>query len=228
MNGHGGLYGQPADRLSDHQSAMRLPSALPRSRGNMQRQDLISTNPNVHQPFQQSSSPWLPEYPDPGLIDRVDLWDEILQSNAMLQPNAMLQSNATPDFRTATTVNEAQSEADAPASATRSSRNRTGADAGFSSADVNAGREDSGHESLRSTRLSKRVKASSQHDHTGAEREGRIRKVSKLSLKIAEGKAPKKGSLGPDGQVRIRPDGLMEFRDVDNPMWSKLILSEHI
>ena len=182
MNGHGGRYGQPVDRLSDHQSAMRLPSALPRSRGNMQRQRMISTNPNVHQPFQQSSSLGLLEYPDPGLIDRGDLWDGMVQSNAM------------PDFRAATTVNEAQSEADAPAS----------------------------------TRLSKRVKASSRHDHTGAEREGRIRKVSKLSLKIAEGKAPKKGSLGPDGQVRIRPDGLMEFRDVDNPMWSKFILSEHI
>ena len=198
---------------------------------------MISTNPNVHQPFQQSSSlgllechdpglidqPFqqssslgLPEYPDPGLIDRGDLW------------NGMLQSNAMPDFRAAPTVNEAQSEADAPASVTRSSRNRTGADAGFSSADVNASREDFGHESRRSTTLSKRVKASSRHDHTGAEREGRIRKVSKLSLKIAEGKAPKKGSLGPEGQVRIRPDGLMEFRDVDNPIWSKLILGEQI
>lgn len=183
---------------------------------------MISTNPNVHQPFQQSSSLKPLEYPDPGLIDRGDLWDEMLQSNAVLQSNAM------PDFRAAITVNEAQSEADAPASATQSSRNRTVADAGFSSAGVNASREDSGHESRRSTRPSKRVKASSQHDHPGAEREGRIRKVSKLSLKIAEGKAPKKGSLGPDGQVRIRPDGLMEFRDVDNPMWSKLILSEHI
>ena len=182
----------------------------------MQWQGMISTNPNVHQPFQQSHSRGVLEYPDPSLIDRGDLWDGMLQSNAM------------PDFRAATTVNEAQSEADAPVSTTQSSRNQTGADAGFSSADVNASREDSEHESRRSTRPSKRVKASSQHDHPGAEREGRIRKVSKLSLKIAEGKAPKKGSLGPDGQVRIRPDGLMEFRDVDNPMWSKLILSEHI
>ena len=182
----------------------------------MQWERMISTNPNVHQPFQQSSSLGLLEYPDPGLIHRGHVWDGMLQSNAM------------PEFRAATTVNEAQSEADAPASATRSSRNQTGADAGFLSADVNASREDSGHESRRLTRLSKRVKASSRHDHPGAEREGRIRKVSKLSLKIAEGKAPKKGSLGPDGQVRIRPDGLMEFRDVDNPMWSKLILSEHI
>lgn len=217
MTGHGGRYGQPAaDHLSDYQSAMRLPSALPRSQGNMQWQGMISTHPNVHQPFQQSSSLGLLEYPNPGLIHHGDLWDGMVESNAM------------PDFRAATTVNEAQSEADAPALATRSSRNRTGADAGFSSGDVNASREDPGYESRTSTRLSKRVKASSQHDHPGAEREGRIRKVSKLSLKIAEGKAPKKGSLGPDGQVRIRPDGLMEFRDVDNPMWSKLILSEHI
>ena len=177
---------------------------------------MISTNPDVHHLFQQSSSLGLLEYPDAGLIDRGDLWDGMLQSNAM------------PDSRAATTVNEAQSEADTSASATRSSRKRTGADAGFSSADVDANLEDTGHESRRSTRLSKRVKASSRHDHSGAEPEGRIRKVSKLSLKIAEGKAPKKGSLGPDGEIRIRPDGLMEFRDVDNPIWSKLILNEHI
>ena len=52
------------------------------------------------------------------------------------------------------------------------------------------------------------------------EEEKRERKVSKYNKKIAEGKGPEKGSLGPKGVVRIR-DGQMEFRDVNNPEWSK-------
>ena len=52
------------------------------------------------------------------------------------------------------------------------------------------------------------------------EKENRERKISKYNQKIAEGKGPEKGSLGPKGAVRIR-DGQMEFKDVNNPEWSK-------
>ena len=52
------------------------------------------------------------------------------------------------------------------------------------------------------------------------EKEKRERKVSKYNQKVAEGKGPEKGSLGPKGVVRIR-GGQMEFRDVNNPEWSK-------
>lgn len=38
-----------------------------------------------------------------------------------------------------------------------------------------------------------------------------------------EGRAPTKGSLGPIGEVRTGDDGQMEFRDVDDPMWSKTL-----
>ena len=222
MDSHGRPYGQPTDSLSDHQRAMRLPGALPRSREDMQRPRMISTGPDIHWPSQQWSPLTLSEHPDASLIDDDGLWDGVLWPNAV------------PESRAAPTIDEAQLGADAPAPeetnsyATSSFRKRTGADAGFLTTDVNANLEDSGHDSWRLTRQSKCIKVSSGHDHTGVERERRIRKVSKLSLKIAEGKAPKKGSLGPNGEIRIRPDGLMEFRDVDNPMWSKRILSEHV
>ena len=52
------------------------------------------------------------------------------------------------------------------------------------------------------------------------EKENRERKISKYNQKVAEGKGPEKGSLGPKGEVRIR-DGQMEFKDVNNPEWSK-------
>ncbi|KAM0804759.1 hypothetical protein BDR22DRAFT_959851 [Usnea florida] len=51
------------------------------------------------------------------------------------------------------------------------------------------------------------------------EKENRERKVSKYKKRLAEGKGPEKGSLGPKGEVRIR-GGEMEFRDVNNPEWT--------
>ena len=72
---------------------------------------------------------------------------------------------------------------------------------------------------------SKRGKANKYKNHgdegeNEKEEEKRERKVSKYNQKMAEGKGPEKGSLGPKGVVRIR-DGQMEFRDVNNPVWSK-------
>lgn len=61
------------------------------------------------------------------------------------------------------------------------------------------------------------------HDDEGEneqEKEKRERKVSKFNQKIAEGKGPERGLLGPKGAVRIR-DGQMEFKDLNNPKWSK-------
>ena len=52
------------------------------------------------------------------------------------------------------------------------------------------------------------------------EKDKRERKVSKYNQKLAKGKGPEKGSLGPKGVVRMRGDQ-MEFRDVNNPEWSK-------
>ena len=52
------------------------------------------------------------------------------------------------------------------------------------------------------------------------EEDRRERKISKYNQKIAEGKGPEKGSLGPKGMVRIRA-GQMEFKDLNNPEWSK-------
>ena len=59
------------------------------------------------------------------------------------------------------------------------------------------------------------------HDDEGEnEKEKRERKVSKYNQRIAEGKGPERGLLGPKGAVRIR-DGQMEFKDLNNPKWSK-------
>ena len=59
------------------------------------------------------------------------------------------------------------------------------------------------------------------HDDEGeSEKEKRERKVSKYNQRIAEGKGPERGLLGPKGAVRIR-DGQMEFKDLNNPKWSK-------
>ena len=70
------------------------------------------------------------------------------------------------------------------------------------------------------SRRSKANKYKANGDEGEIEKEKRERKVSKYNQKIAEGKGPEKGSLGPKGVVRIR-DGQMEFKDANNPEWSK-------
>ena len=108
--------------------------------------------------------------------------------------------------------------------ATQSSKKRTSAEAGLS-----ANAEDN-HEdvtSRRSTKRSTRTKVTSKHNGAGDEAEEKVRKVSKLNAKIAEGKGPKKGAHGPNGEVRIREDGRMEFRDADFREWSKPMHSKH-
>lgn len=104
--------------------------------------------------------------------------------------------------------------------ATRSSRKRSSA-----TADLSSDSEASSEDLRSSTRLSKRIKASPKCKGTG---NGRTRKVSKQEQKIAEGKIPQKGSLGPKGEIRPRDDGRMEFRDTNNPEWSKHIPCRHI
>ena len=71
------------------------------------------------------------------------------------------------------------------------------------------------------SRRSKAIKYKTNGDGgENEEKEKRERKVSKYKKRLAEGKGPEKGSLGPKGEVRIR-DGEMEFRDMNNPEWSK-------
>lgn len=102
----------------------------------------------------------------------------------------------------------------------RSSRKRSSAATGVS------GNAEASDEDLRSsTGQSKRIRASPKCNDTG---NGRTRKVSKQEQKIAEGKVPQKGSLGPIGEVQKRTDGRMEFRDTNNPEWSKYIPCRHI
>lgn len=137
--------------------------------------------------------------------------------------NNISQSEAAP------TLAEVHAEAEVPAPintakrVTRSSKKRTRVDADLVSTDVEDSLEDKTAGSRRSTRRCKSVKTSSRYNNAGNESEDgvkKIRKVSKLNAKIAEGKGPKRGSLGPNGEVRTREDGRMEFRDLDNPEWS--------
>lgn len=138
-----------------------------------------------------------------------------------------MQSYPVPDSRPSPSIPEAQPEADtfepniSSQRVTQSSRKRTSADAGFVSAEAEDNLEDATFESQTSTRRSKRTKTSPKNNETGDKDERRVRKISKLKLKITQGRAPKKGALGPNGEVRTREDGRMEFRDADNPEWSK-------
>ena len=131
--------------------------------------------------------------------------------------------------RAAPTSLQTEKEADMPVPeenskrATQSSKKRTSADAGLS-ADAEDILKDATSGSQKSTRQSKRTKVSSK-DNDGDKGEEKIRKISKLKAKIANGKGPKKGSLGPNGEVRTREDGRMEFRDANNPEWSKYMHS---
>lgn len=110
---------------------------------------------------------------------------------------------------------DAPASVDSSEATTRSSRKRSSSTAGLS------GEAQASSEDLRSsTRPSKRIKASPKSNGTG---DGRTRKVSKQEQKIAEGKVPQKGSLGPKGEIRGRDDGRMEFRDTNNPEWSKYV-----
>lgn len=202
-----------------HPVTQRFPRALPGSR--IVRSEIPSRlnvthgyDPNMpsiqshHLPRHQHPS----GYPDAGLMDGGGL------RNRVFYPSVI------PDSRAAPTVREVQSYADTPAptkpnkQAAPSSRKRTCTDADLSP-EAEDNLEDTTFQSRRSTRRSKRAKTSPKYD----DGEEKIRKISKLKIKIAQGMGPKKGSLGPDGEVRTREDGRMEFRDVNNPEWSKHI-----
>lgn len=163
-------------------------------------------------------SPRLPsygysQYPDTGLRDRSGLGDNSLYASVIPGSSAApgnLQGTGTP-----------AQETDVKR-VTRSSKKRTSAEAGLS-ANAEDYHEDATSESRRSTRRSKRTKVTSKHNDAGDEGEEKIRKISKLNAKIAEGKGPKKGAHGPNGEVRLREDGRMEFRDVNFPEWSKFM-----
>lgn len=172
--------------------------------------------PTTRLPSQRSDHPR--PSGDPRLISRGSLRGE------SFQPNPVPESKAAP------TIPKVQTEADVPVlretekRVTRSSKKWTNADAGLWSTDVEDTLEDTTLASRRSPQQSKRAKTSPKHHDLGDKSEDgteRIRKLSKLNAKIAEGRGPKRGSLGPNGEVRIGKDGRMEFRDVDNPEWSK-------
>ena len=101
----------------------------------------------------------------------------------------------------------------------RSSKKRSRFDAGLS-ADVEENLGDAALDSRSLSRGSKRRKTSLKDNDGDVEGDSKIRKTSKLQIKIAEGKGPKRGPLGPNGEVRVRGRQL-EFRDVNNPEWSK-------
>lgn len=140
---------------------------------------------------------------------------EDTRSSTALEPRAapsILPSQSEVDVSTSKKANERF---------TRSSKKRTRVDAG-SYSEIEDDLPDTKVDSRRSTRRSKRAKVSPEYNDDGSDDgEKRKRKTSKLKAKIAAGKGPQKGSLGPAGEVRIRKDGRMEFRDVNNPEWSK-------
>ena len=223
--GFGGSHEGGIGQSDSHRVRSRLPGVLPTSQEDMRirrRPFFHGHTSSVPQPLDESPPQSLSGYPDAGLIDRGGLRDRFLQ----LYP--------VPEFQAPPILPEAQSGVDKLAQketekrVTRSFKKRTSADAGLSAeAEDNSG--DGTFESRRSTRRSKRTKTSPTYNDSGDEGEPkRIRKISKLQAKIAAGKAPKKGSLGPNGEVRFREDGQMEFRDVNNPKWSKQIHSQHI
>ena len=137
-----------------------------------------------------------------------------------------MQTSPVQGSRAAPISLETEKEANVPVWGERSkrftqvSKKRTRADASFSAYAEDI-LEDATSGSRRSTGQYKRTKVSSKNNDTDDKGEKKIRKVSKLKVKIAKGKGPKKGSLGPNGEVRTREDGRMEFRDATNPEWSK-------
>lgn len=137
--------------------------------------------------------------------------------------------STVPEPRAAPSILPSQLEVDASTSnkaserVTRSSKKRNRADAG-SDSENESDLEDTKVDSRRSTKRSKHAKVPPEHnDDASDDGDRRKRKISKLNAKIAAGKGPQKGSLGPAGEVRTRKDGRMEFRDVNNPEWSKHI-----
>ena len=156
-------------------------------------------------------------YPDAGAIDRGSSSLEDSRLSTVPEPRAapsILPSQLEVTASTSKKVNER---------VTRSSKKRTRVDAG-SYSEIEDDLQDAKVDSRRSTRRSKRAKVSPEYDDDASDDgEKRKRKTSKLKAKIAAGKGPQKGSLGPAGEVRTRKDGRMEFRDVNNPEWSKHI-----
>lgn len=218
-------HGRRIDQSNSRRSTKRAPGSFPKSRKDLQgvgpdtpaRPDTTRGNysdvPKTPQ-IPPSLSP--SGYPDSGLIDRATFRDGVLGSSAV------------PETKAATSFLQAQMEVEIPPQketnnrVIRSSKKRIRADADLS-VDNEDDPEDTTFGSQRSTRRSKRTKTTPTYNDIGDEGERKIRKISKLNVRIAEGKAPKTGSLGPKGEVRIREDGRMEFRDVNNPEWSKHI-----
>lgn len=201
-------------------TSRRAPGTLPRSRRDHRRvnehlpsvlHDDQGYSYDVPQPSQQSYYQTSLEYPDAGLIDYGGLGSESLSA---------LGSRAVPEAQPETSL-------PAPQRTNKHSRVQNSTEASFF-ADVEDMIEDAPLESRSSTRQSKRTRAPPKYESNGTEVDGRTRKVSKLQTKIMEGKAPKKGLLGPMGEVRTRADGRMEFRDAENPEWSKSIRIQHV
>ena len=159
------------------------------------------------------------QYPDAGVLDQSGLGDGT--SHSSVDP----RSSAAPgNLQVSMGTDNPAQNTDAKR-VTRSSKKRTSAEAGLS-ANAEDYHEDATPVSRRSTRRSKRTKVTPKYNDTGDEGEEKIRKISKLNAKIAEGKGPKKGAHGPNGEVRMREDGRMEFRDVNFPEWSKFMHSK--
>lgn len=225
---HTGMRSQrPRNTQPENQNvARRGPGSLPTSRGDFRilksqvpaRLNLVHRhNADSKQHFEPSPPPSPLGYPDPGLIHHDGF------SRRAYQPNPVLKSQAAPEARA-----ESQAKEKTEVRRAKSSKKRTSAEAGLLSGDVEDDPEDATFESQKSTRRSKRAKTSLKQNDAGDEVEKKRRKISKLNIKIAQGKGPKKGSLGPKGEVRTREDGRMEFRDIDNPDWSKFIHGRQI
>lgn len=149
-------------------------------------------NPNIPSTRSCDQSPYqsFSTYPDAETIDRGGLRDRSQQSRAVPGSGTsptILQSQSEPARSTQEEINR---------SVTRSSKKRTRVDAEDKLGDATI-------KSQRSTRRSKRTKTSSD---AVDEVELRIRKTSKLKVNIAQGKAPKRGLLGPNWRDQERGD----------------------
>lgn len=196
----------------------RLARALPRSHEDMRNPRLDRDDPTIFGTWTRSTRRGFSKYPDAGLIDRGGLEERV---------DDVAPQNHVPGSAVTNRFPEAHMEVDVSVQEgtkkqfTRYYRKRTSADAGLQSTNVEDKLGDTIGQSRRSTRVSTRTKPQPKYKDSDDEGERRVRKTSKLQLKIADGRAPRTGALGPMGEVRTRDDGRMEFRDVDNPMWSK-------
>ena len=211
-------------RFTGVNSYQTAPSNFSQPRQDMWRSDSTFNNSaGISQPFQQASPQIYPGYPGPGLVDYGGSWNQFSQATPFPA------HEATPVFPYAQTETVPLMTEDTNQRIAQPSQEWSRIDTNFLPADIEENSEELGYTSQGPTTVSNCTEISVKQGNADDKGKGRVRKISKLNMRIASGKAPKRGYSGPKGEVRTRQDGGMEFRDVDNPQWSKyLIHSQHI